>query len=308
MALTETLPVGTDTAQWPLWSTTARLVVTDPAALRVARTLVRAQLAAVERACSRFRSDSELCALTGGAPVRVSPLLAELIGAALEAARRTDGDVDPTVGSALRRLGYDRDVSLLRAAADRPVLVSARQLPGWRSVRLDADVLTMPPGTELDLGATAKAFAAARCAEVVARRCGVGVMVALGGDIATAGPAPRGWRVLVADRPGEPACTIAVPAGAAVATSSTLHRRWRRGTEVLHHILDPRTCRPAPAVWRTASVVAFDCVEANTLTTAAMVRGEDAVAMLTAAGLPARLVRADGTVLTLSGWPAERAA
>jgi FAD:protein FMN transferase len=310
MPLLETLPIGLDTAQWAVWSTTARLVVTDPAALPGARALVEAELAAVDAACSRFRPDSELTRLgaVAGRPVRVSPLLAELVAVALMAARRSGGAVDPTVGSALADLGYDRDLPLL-AGGGAPVRVVIRPAPGWQRVRLDAGRLTVPAGVTLDLGATAKAFAADRCARQVADRYGVGVLVALGGDIATAGPAPAaGWRVLVRDQPGDPQCTVALSGGGALATSSSASRQWRRGDRLLHHILDPQTCQPATPVWRTVSVAAASCVDANTMTTAALVRGHAALGWLRAAGLPARLVSADGAVRTLGGWPAEVAA
>jgi thiamine biosynthesis lipoprotein len=321
MPLQETLPVGPDTAQWSVWSTTARVVVTDPATLPDAEALVRDTLASVDEACSRFRDDSELVALrrAAGRPVRVSPLLAELIEAALVAAERSDGDVDPTIGGALSGLGYDRDLSQLpRYAAAMPIVV--QPAPGWRHVRLDGwqarlgglrgkeyvgRELTVPPGVELDLGATAKAFAADRCAHLVAQECGVGVLVSLGGDIATAGPAPDGgWRVLVQDRPGDPQCTVAMPAGAALATSSTAGRRWQRGERILHHILDPRTCQPAPVVWRTVTVAAYSCLDANTMTTASLVRGHRAPDWLREQGVAARLVTADGHVVIVGDWPA----
>jgi FAD:protein FMN transferase len=320
MAIQETLPVGPDTAQWPVWGTTARLVVTEPAVLPAARTLVERELAAVDAACSRFRADSELMRLTGtpagttgpgtggahGEPVTVSPLLAELVAAALAAAARTDGDVDPTVGSALRRLGYDRDIALLPGEAHRPLRVRARPAPGWRRIRLDGRRLTVPAGTELDLGATAKAVTADRCAALVAARCRTGVLVSLGGDLATAGPAPAGgWRILVQDRPGDPACTVAVPAGSAVATSSTASRTWRRAGLILHHVLDPRTGLPATPCWRTVTVAAASCAEANTLTTAALVRGHRAPGWLRTQRCPARLVSTAGEVTTLAGWPDE---
>lgn len=305
MPLQETLPIGPDTAQWSVWSTTARVVVTDPAALPDAEALVRDTLASVDEACSRFRDDSELMALrrVAGRPVRVSPLLAELIEAALVAAERSDGDVDPTIGGALSGLGYDRDLSQLpRYAAAMPIVV--QPAPGWRHVRLDGRQLTVPPGVELDLGATAKAFAADRCAQLVAQECGVGVLVSLGGDIATAGPAPEGgWRVLVQDRPGDPQCTVAMPAGAALATSSTAGRRWQRGERILHHILDPRTCQPAPVVWRTVTVAAYSCLDANTMTTASLVRGHSAPDWLREQGVAARLVTVDGHVVIVGDWP-----
>ena len=191
MPLRELLPIGPGIAQWPVWGTTARLVVTDPDQLDAARALVIEHLAAVDRACSRFRSDSEvrLVERNGGQPVRVSPLLAELVAAALRAAQLSDGDVDPTLGGAMRRLGYDRDLSLIPVVGGG-FKIRERPAPGWRQVRVDGRTLTMPPGVLLDLGATAKAYTADRCAQLVAERCEVGALVSLGGDIATAGPAP----------------------------------------------------------------------------------------------------------------------
>ncbi|WP_370965279.1 FAD:protein FMN transferase [Amycolatopsis sp. cg9] len=91
--------------------TTAEVVVTDPARLSTAAELLHEELAAIDLACSRFRADSEISRLheTAGRQVRVGPLLAEALGVALRAARVSDGLVDPTVGAAVRELGYDRD-------------------------------------------------------------------------------------------------------------------------------------------------------------------------------------------------------
>jgi thiamine biosynthesis lipoprotein len=296
----------TATAEWPVWSTTARVVVTERDALAGARAIVAAELAAVDRACSRFRPDSELsrAARAGGAPVRVSALLAELVAAALEAAARTDGDLDPTIGAALARLGYDRDIA--DVPPDRPARVVVLAAPGYGKVRLRGRDLSVPAGVELDLGATAKAFTADRCAASVHHCCGVGVLVSLGGDIATAGPAPEGgWRVRVQDTADDPHTTVTLPAGAGLATSSTVRRQWRRGGQSLHHILDPRTGAPARPVWRSASVVAWRCLDANIASTAAVVRGERARGWLRRTGLPARLVDAERAVHTLNGWPEE---
>ena len=112
MPLLEALPVDARTAQWALWSTTARVVVTEPARLEDAEAVVREVCDDVERACSRFRSDAEIHAVERGAGrfVAVGSVLAALIDTALGAARRTGGDVDPTVGRPLADLGYDRDL------------------------------------------------------------------------------------------------------------------------------------------------------------------------------------------------------
>jgi thiamine biosynthesis lipoprotein len=307
MPLLETLPAGPDTAQWPVWGTVARVVVTDPAAVADARHVVEAELAAVDEACSRFRPDSELRrACAGPGPLTVSARLADLVGAALQAARETGGDVDPTIGSAMCALGYDIDFAGIDQADVAGATVRMVPAPDWRQVRLHGRELCVPPGVLLDLGATAKAWAADRCASLVAARLGVGVLVSLGGDIATAGPAPAGdWQVRVRDGADEPCAAVTLPGGAALATSSTRSRRWRHAGELMHHVLDPRTGRPAAPVWRTASVAAFTCVRANTLSTAALVRGTRAVTWLRGLGAPARLVAADGTVTTLGAWPEE---
>lgn len=296
-------------ASWLALGTEVRLVVTEGSRLDDARRLLEADLADVDAACSRFRSDSELCALPrDGRPATVSPLLAEAVGVALRAARLTDGDVDPTIGGALEAAGYDRDFVAI-APTRRGVV--PRPIPGWRSVRLDGRTLTMPPGTKLDLGATAKAWAADRSAARLAARLDTGVLVSLGGDIAVAGPAPaEGWKIRVQDIAGHPEddpegpyAIVAIRDGG-VATSSVSVRRWRRGGDILHHILDPRTGLPAAAVWRTVSVAAGTCADANAASTAAIIRGVAAPSWLAAHHLAARLVDTKGLVLTVAGWPA----
>jgi thiamine biosynthesis lipoprotein ApbE len=306
---------GTASAAWTALGCWVHLVVTDPTAVGAARSMLEAGLADLDAACSRFRADSELVALdhADGRPVRLSPLLASAVAVALRAAELTDGDVDPTVGEAIVAAGYDRDFRLV--PPDGPALnLVVRAVPGWRQVRLDpaTRTLAMPPGTRLDLGATAKAWAADCAAARIAAELGCGVLVGLGGDIAVAGPAPdTGWRIRVQDvtgRPAEvpdgPSTVVAITSGG-LATSSTTARRWRRGGSVLHHILDPRTGLPPAPVWRTISVTAESCADANAASTAAIVRGDRAEGWLAGIGLPARLVDVSGGVVTVAGWPAE---
>jgi FAD:protein FMN transferase len=295
-------------ATWRALGTLVQLVVTDPAALPGARRLLEDDLAAVDATCSRFREDSEIRSLTGGRH-RISPLLAEAIGVALRAARLTDGDVDPTVGGAMSAAGYDRDFHQIEPNGP-PLRLTVRRVPGWREVRLDGRSLILPAGVQLDLGATAKAWAADRSAARIAAQTNSGVLVSLGGDIAVAGlPPATGWRIRVQDvtgpageTPEGPHALIAIRNGG-LATSSTAARRWRRGGDMLHHILDPRTGLPAEPVWRTVSVAAGSCADANAASTAAVIRGRRALGWLTRLGLPARLVDATGAVFTVAGWP-----
>ena len=132
-------------------------------------------------------------------------------------------------------------------------------------------------GTLLDLGATAKARAADRCARRVHADTGVGVLINLGGDVAVAGPTPEGgWRILVQDTDDDPAAPIVIGSDRGLATSSTRRRMWWRAGEARHHIVDPRTGQSAEPVWRSVSVIADSCLTANTLSTAAVIRGSRA--------------------------------
>ena len=304
------------TASFPALGTTAAVTVVDARALPAALAIVQEELRRIDETCSRFRDDSELAQLnrSAGVPFASSPLLLEALAVALSAAARTDGDVDPTVGRSMGALGWDSDFTVVvarRGQAPRMRIVPAA---GWQRVRLDRarGLARIPAGVEIDLGATAKALAADRCARRVHEVTGASALVNLGGDIALAGPAPAGgWPIRVTDDHRSAATaegqTIAL-AGGGLATSSTTVRRWRAGDAELHHIVDPRTGAPAAEVWKTVSVAAGTCVEANSASTAAIVRGEKAVAWLERAGLPARLVRRDGATTYTCGWPEEAAA
>jgi thiamine biosynthesis lipoprotein len=313
-------------ATFGVFGTTAVLLVTDPGALTRARGIADAELAAVDLACSRFRPDSELSVLNAnrGQLTRVSKLFAELIAEALRAAELTDGDVDPTVGGALVAAGYDQDFGAVLARRDdppEPPAVLARgndpqqpsrpagAVPGWRSVRLDLARrhVRLDRGAQLDLGSTAKAWAADHCADLIAAELGCGVLVSLGGDIAVAGhPPDGGWQVkatdnhaALADATGQ---TVTIRSGG-LATSSTTVRTWESDGKVMHHLINPGTGAPAVSCWRTVSVAAATCTDANIASTAAIIRGESALPWLSALALPARLVAHDGSVTTTAGWP-----
>jgi FAD:protein FMN transferase len=288
------------------------VVVANPEHLVAAVQAVEAVVAAIDAACSRFREDSELSRFQSGAGPHagvLSPVLARALSTALRAAELTDGAVDPTVGGAVRTSGYDVDFDALQADGGA-ITLTVRPVPGWRTIRLSPATrrLEIPEGVEIDLGATAKALAADDGAAAAQAATGGAVLVSLGGDVAVAGDAPpEGWHIQLAEdsrasitADGE---TIAIRTGG-VATSSTTVRRWRRGGVELHHIIDPATGLPAVGPWRTVSVVAGSCVDANIAATAAIVRGTSAASWLEAMGLPARLIDRDGVTIRVGGWPA----
>ena len=293
--------------------TTALLAVTEPDALEAAERVMRAELAAIDAACSRFRPDSEISRLPAGTATPVGPLLAEAIAVALRAAEQTDGMVDPTVGHAVRRARLRP--RLRRASTPTAPTRSRRRRPhpaGGASAGTVPRVV-LPRGVALDLGATAKALSADRIATRAAAATGVGRAreprrrrpgrraprrtTAGASRSATTTSAPsstRSWSSASPRAASPPPAPPAAPGGAAGRT--------------VHHIVDPRTGDVPAGRWRTVSVAAATCVDANTASTAAVVMGDAAPGWLADRRLPARLVDLDGAVTTTAGWPERRAA
>jgi thiamine biosynthesis lipoprotein len=285
------------------------VAVTDPAALDAALIAVRELVERVDQACSSFRSDSELAALNraAGTEIEVSPLLLEYLEAGVRAAEVTAGDVDPTVGQALLALGFTGE----SAGARTTPRFTLQAVPGYQAIELNRQSGTarLARGVRVDLGATAKALAADQAAAAARRATGAGVLVSLSGDLSIVGPPPEGgWRVRVTDDhrsdPSVPGQWISLTTGG-LASSSTTVRGRGHGPERVHHMIDPATGAPASVRFRTVSVAAASCLDANIASTAAIVRGERAVPWLEALELPSRLVGLDGGVQHLSGWPVE---
>jgi thiamine biosynthesis lipoprotein len=291
-------------AEFPIWGGQAVVAVTDQSGLSAALAHVKRTVAAVDLACSSFREDSELALLnrSPGEDVVVSRLLFDAVREAIRAARLTDGAVDPTVGQVLVALHINP------ALSDQPVRIEP--VPGYAVVKLDEpnSSIRLPTGAQLDLGATAKALAADMAASAARAAAGCGVLVGLCGDIAVAGETPEGgWQIRVTDdhRNGDaPGQTVAIQSGG-LATSSVTVRRSADGPDAVHHLIDPATGRPVDGPWRTVSVTAASCADANTASTAAIVLGEHAPDWLEENNLPARLVAHDGAVSYAAGWPAE---
>lgn len=280
----------------------------DATAAGTAFTQVEALFAANEAALSRFRPDSELSQLNeraGGEPVPVSPLLWDVLTDALALARVTDGLFDPTLLAALEAAGYDR--SFAEMPAERPAGEAPRaglSAGCWSEVRLDRErrSVRLPDGARIDLGGIAKGHTAAQAAGVLGQwgPC----LVDAGGDL-TAGAAPTGylgWPVAVAapwDDAGEMPEDLFTLwlADASLATSGVDYRRWRHNDQPAHHIIDPRTGRPAATDLLSVTVLMAEATDADAWATAAVIMGmADASQLLSAADIAAVLSAADGRV------------
>ena len=296
------------TRTWQDWSCTVRVVTADRAVDGAAE-IVRDLMADVERAVSRFRPDSELEGVNDVAPriVPVGRLTLDLVETAVDAARRTDGAVDPTVGQHLAAWGYDDDIAAVREHG-AGVPRRARRAD-WRRVVVDRDLgrVGVARGLRLDLGATAKAWTADEAARRVAARYRRPALVEIGGDVAVAGDVDEPWLVRVAEVADGPGELVGLTHGG-LATSSSAARRWRTAAGPAHHVIDPGTGSPTDGGVRSATVWAPTCVEANTYSTAALVWGRSAAARLGLAGVAARLVGDDGVVRPVGPWPGEERA
>lgn len=308
--------------EWAQWSTTMRVATSDPRALPAVKRLIQGQLAEVERAIDPTLHDSELRRLAerSGRPTRVSTVFSGVLNAALTAAQLTGGDVDPTLGDPLAPLHVlvGQSIRLPGMPPGVTVTVIPTERPGWQGISLDsaASMVTVASGVRLDLSLMGRAWATDQCAATVAQRLGIPVLIAFGGNIATAGPAPaEQWTVLAQDceerRLGEPAALITVPAGAALATASTRSEQWARDAVELREIVRPATQRPERAgrrepdfrVWDTATVVASSCVQAATWSSAALLRGRTVLHELESMGLAARLIDKSGCCRYAGNWP-----
>lgn len=235
---------------------------------------------------SRFRNGSELNRVNASPSdvVVVSETFARAVRAALAVARATEGLVDPTVGAALLAAGYDRDFELL-GADSRP---AGKPVPGtFHSVSLTGRVLSRPRGTVLDLNGVVKGLVVDEALCLLPERS----FVSAGGDLATNGDV-----------------VVALPGGGAVrlesgglATSGKTGRRWLRGGVEQHHLIDPRTGRPARSRWDEVTVAASSCLTADVAARAAFLLSEDGPAWLDERGLPGRFL-ADDSAFENDAW------
>ena len=264
---------------------------------------------ALDVACNRFDSDSEISRLNDAqGEVTLSDTLFQALLAARRAHELSGGLCDPTVLTSLEALGYDRDYESIGVLDDAPL--DLRPAPGFAALRLDdaRRTVVMNPDWRIDLGASAKALLADLVASDVASSGGV--VVEVGGDVCARGQGPEGpWVIGIGETlritGDEPRITLG---DGAIATSSNEVRTWKRGEQVVGHIIDPRTGHSAHSVYSTATVIDADCVGANAFATAALLWGEDAGWHIAQSGRSARLVRHDSSVEFVGAWPREVAA
>ena len=240
----------------------------------------------VEARLSRFRMDSALSRLNRERQA-TDPILAHVAEAAWRMRTLTSRAFDPTLGSQVARLGYDRDFDDIFESADpEPTPEDA-----WLDIRIDAETVRLAGSGELDLGGIAKGWTADLVHDELLSRGASRVLVDGGGDLRASGR----WRVGVGqDR--------AVDLDGGLAASSTLRRTWRRNGRTLHHLVDAGTGRPSTSAVVEATVLARDAATADALATAMVVAPERVMGCLGAIRASAWLSDAEGNEWTTPDW------
>ena len=278
-------------AEFKAMGSTAHLVVVGGPAQLVDRG--RARVADLERRWSRFLPDSEVSELTrrAGTPVSVSPETALLVELAVEAFRLSGGSFDPTVLGDVVRAGYDRSFDARLGASaglspepevEMPVERDElghhhlrRLVTGCSDIEIDGAAVCLPEGTGFDPGGIGKGLAADLVTEELLEAGAEGACLSLGGDVRVRGVGPddEPWTVAV-EHPwaAEPIARIGLLDGA-VATSTSLKRRWAVAGEMRHHLIDPGTGRPSDSDLTLVSAVAGNGWVAEILAKSVLLRG-----------------------------------
>lgn len=247
---------------------------------------VRNLFEARDRRFSRFQDSSELSRVNAR-PIGVALLseeLASMLALAVDAAHATDGLVSPAVGGAVLAAGYDRDFATLPLDGDA---VEPVRVPSREAVVLRGTVLLRTEPVLLDLNGVVKGKTVDD-----ALKLAVGGWVSAGGDLATTVPVSVGL----------PAGEVVTLRDGGLATSSTARRTWLRGGERQHHLIDPRTGRPAQTPWSDVTVAAGSCTRADVAAKAALLLGADGPDWLDERRLPGRFLAHDGAVLHNAAW------
>jgi thiamine biosynthesis lipoprotein len=281
------------------------IVVARNAPGRSARGLcARAQrrVAELEERWSRFLPTSETTALTdhAGEALLVSADTQLLVRRAIDAWRRSGGLFDPTILGAVVRAGYDRPFDQVRTAPRRG---HSDLVLACSDIVVDGDRVRLPAGAGFDPGAIGKGLAADLVVEELLAAGAEGACVNLGGDLRVEGTSPvgDGWTVAV-EHPGlvAPTVLLGLRAGA-VATSTTLRRRWTVDGGPRHHVIDPRTGEPSDTDVVLATAIAGQAWIAEAMATTCLLRGGARAFDLHDGTFEALIVTDDGAIHATPG-------
>ncbi len=234
-----------------------------------------------EQRFSRFLYDSELNTLnrSAGTWFQASPEMMEVITSAMECHIATDGLFNPAILPNLKVAGYTRSMDEIRSyGADKTTALHSKAALAFESIQLDTaqSRILLPAEMQIDLGGIAKGWIAEKAARILAEHSSACVVNA-GGDMFLIGhPNGKSWEVVLEDPLDQhhDLLMLLVEDGA-VATSSTTKRIWTQGEQVRHHLIDPRSGKPAQSCWLSVTVFAPHAIQAETFAKALLIAGPE---------------------------------
>lgn len=235
-----------------------------------------ARVRELEAQWSVTEENSEICALNRGGRAELSPETAELLGAALDMCRRTDGALDISTYPVLRAWGFTTgEYSVPGGEAIAALL----PLVDYGRVALEAGAAALPPGMEIDLGSVAKGYTGDALAALLKQGGAASALLDLGGNIQAVGSKPDGspWRVALQAPEGGYAGVLEI-VDKAVVTSGGYQRFFEQDGEIYWHIIDPAAGRPARSGLASVTIVAEEGTLCDGLSTALFVMGADRAA------------------------------
>jgi thiamine biosynthesis lipoprotein len=234
-----------------------------------------------EQRFTRFSEASELAELnqSAGTWFNASSYMFQVVQDAHRLAIETGGLFNPAILPVLKQVGYDRSMDDIRNFADRNEPQQEVDKQDFRQIQLDpaTNSILMPQGMQVDLGGIAKGWIAEQAAQELAKfteACAVNA----GGDIFLIN-LPQGetnWEIGL-ENPLEPEQDLAVlhVKPGAVATSSITKRQWRYNGKLQHHLIDPRSGKPAQTDWLSTTIWAATAAEAEVYAKVLLIAGPD---------------------------------
>ncbi len=233
--------------------------------------------------------------------VQVGEEVYRLLSDCVELSRQTDGAFDITVGRYVDLWGFR---SQTRVSSDEEI-AEAADFVGWEKIELADGKIKIPTGMQLDLGAVAKGWAAGKLKEVIAEYGVESAILSLGGNVTTLGKKPDGTLFNVAIRdPDDPDAYLdsVQVSDLAVVTSGSYMRYFDQDGVRYHHIIDPKTGKPAESGLVSVTVMCTDDTAADALATAFFVMGAQKTAdyLQTKPDIKVILVTSQGEILRIN--------
>lgn len=265
---------------------------------------VQDRITDLDQTLSVTRADSAVAQLNANGHGELPQEAVDLLEETLALTERTNGALDPTVYPIVKLWGFTTDAYQVPSASE---IAQVLQTVGAGNITIDGREVTLANGAQIDFGAVAKGYAAQRSVELLQEQGVEAAVLSLSGNIQTYGTKPDGsdWEIAIRnpfDTDGVIA-TLFVSGTKAIVTSGSYERYFEEDGVRYHHIMDPKTGRPADSGLVSVTIVADNALLADGLSTALFVMGTERALDFwrESSDFETILIAEDGTVYVTEG-------